>query len=211
MNQFIFRWKENRFMTSKSRRKDFVQFFQDFAIFLCACAVRQYVHVIYEFNWFCLFFVTRIYLVDSHWKINIIWVKQRISAKFLRLSCLSHLFFFSKVIEDRRSFKKLLTYWIIQFDIFLFFKLCSNLTYDTWSYVFATFTFMILIIFSLSCFLIACISFDSIFNLVSISCFSRALICNSDNNRFFFVSSVILLVIIDFNILLIVFSRAIDL
>ena len=107
-------------------------------------------------------------------------MRQRISAKSLRLSCLSHLFFFSKIIENRRSFKKLLIHWIIQFDIFLFIKLCSSLTCDTWLYVFATFTFMIVIILSLSCLHIACISFVSIFSVVSISLSRLALICNFD-------------------------------
>ena len=192
-------------MTSKSRRKNFVQFFSVLVLYVNTfTSSTKSIAVVF-------FFVARIYFADSHWKTRIVWVKQRISAKSLRLSCLSHLFFFSRIIEKRRSFKKLLIHWIIQFDIFLFFRLCSNLTCDTWLYAFVTFTLMIVITLSLSCFHIACISFVNIFNVVSISLSFFALICDFDSNRFFFANSVILLIIIDFNILFIVFNKAIDL
>ena len=74
-----------------------------------------------------------------------------------------------------------------------------------------TTTLMIEIILSLFCFYIACISFVNIFSVVSISFLRLTLICDFDNNRFFFVNSVILLIIIDFHILFIVFNKAIDL
>ena len=124
-------------------------------------------------------------------------MKQRIFAKFLHLSCLSHLFFFSKNIENRRFFEKLLIHWIIQFDNFFLFKLCNNLTCNTWLYIFVTFTFMIVIILSLSCFYIACISFVSIFSVVSFF--------------FFVLRSFITLIIVDFFSLILWFYWLIDL
>ena len=117
---------------------------------------------------------------------------------------------FFEIIENRRSFKKLLIHWIVQFEIF-FFKLCNNLICETWLYTFVTFTLMMMITLFLFCFHIACISFVSSFNVVSISFFRFALICDFDSNEFFFANSVILLIIIDFNILFIVFNRKINL
>ena len=47
--------KKIDFMTSKSRSKEIVKFFQRFAIFFRACAVNQHIEIIYKFDNDCFF------------------------------------------------------------------------------------------------------------------------------------------------------------
>ena len=61
MNQFIFCERKCNFMTSKSRLKDFVQFFSCFAVFFRVYSVRQHIHVVYKFYENCFSFWLFVY------------------------------------------------------------------------------------------------------------------------------------------------------